>query len=118
MDSENPKKSDTKVEARKGAVKEKTARFGRKYSDTKYDKPEFEAKIEQQTIKAVEALIKEPIVKKEESKMERKNLFGLAFDIPDELKQIIEKEMQLQAEHGTKPWKEVQAKKTVNQNLS
>ena len=43
---------------------------------------------------AVEALIKEPIAKKEEPRKEKKNLFGLAFDIPDELKQIIEKEMQ------------------------
>ena len=28
----------------------------RKYSDNKYDKPEYEAKIEQQTLKALEAM--------------------------------------------------------------
>lgn len=38
--------------------------MSRKYSDNKYDKPEYEAKIEQQTLKAVEAMIKEPFSKK------------------------------------------------------
>lgn len=43
-------------------------------------------------MKAVEAMIA--------PKKEKKNLFGLAFDIPDELQQIIEKEMQNQADGG------------------
>jgi len=69
-------------------------KIARKYSDNKYDKPEYEARIEQQTMRAVESFIKEPVlIGKEESKKEKKNLFGLAFEIPDELQQIIEKEM-------------------------
>jgi|688.fasta_scaffold254202_1 hypothetical protein len=57
----------------------------RKYSDNKYDKPEYEAKIEQQTLRAIEAMTREPIQKKEEVKKQQKNVFGLNFEIPDEL---------------------------------
>ena len=35
----------------------------RKFSDNKYDKPEYDAKIEKQTLKALETLIGEPITK-------------------------------------------------------
>ena len=45
-------------------------------------------------------------------KKEKKNLFGLAFEIPDELQQIIEKEMQ-QAEKGMM-WKDAITKKVVS----
>ena len=31
-------------------------KFSRKYSDNKYDKPEYEARIEQQTLKALEQM--------------------------------------------------------------
>jgi hypothetical protein len=75
----------------------------RKYSDNKYDKPEFEAKIEQQTMRAVEALIRDEQQKQQPAaKKEKKNIFGLAFEIPDELQQILEKEMQQQSENGGK----------------
>ncbi len=74
----------------------------RKYSDNKYDKPEYEAKIEQQTLRAIEAMTREPIQKKEEVKKQQKNVFGLNFEIPDELQQIIAKEMQSQGENGGK----------------
>lgn len=65
----------------------------RKYSDNKYDKPEYEAKIEQQTLRAIEAMTREPVQKKEEAKKQQKNVFGLNFEIPDELQQMIAKEM-------------------------
>ena len=51
----------------------------RKYSDNKYDKPEYEAKIEQQTLRAIEAMTREPVQKKEEVKKQQKNVFGLNF---------------------------------------
>lgn len=77
------KRFDAKLDVKKDKTT-KTTKVPRKYSDNKYDKPEFEARIEQQTLRAVEALIRDqqqqPAVKKE-----KKNMFGLAFDIPDEL---------------------------------
>jgi hypothetical protein len=99
-DVDSAKRLDSRPDSKKATDKPKGVKVPRKYSDNKYDKPEFEARIEQQTIRAVEALIKEPVLaKKEEAKKEKKNLFGLAFDIPLELQQIIEKEMQ-QADKG------------------
>lgn len=111
-DVDSSKHLDSKPDSKKAADKPKPVRMVRKYSDNKYDKPEYEAKIEQQTMRAVEALIKEPVASaREETKKEKKNLFGLAFEIPDELQQIIEKEMQ-QAEKGM-IWKESIAKKAA-----
>lgn len=111
-DGDTLKQLDSKPDSKKAADKPKPVKMARKYSDNKYDKPEFEARIEQQTMRAVEAFIKEPVViAKEEPKKEKKNLFGLAFEIPDELQQIIEKEMQ-QAEKGMM-WKEAIAKKAA-----
>ena len=75
------KRFDAKMDVKKD--KTKTAKMPRKYSDNKYDKPEFEAKIEQQTLRAVEALIRDQ--QQPAAKKEKKNMFGLAFDIPDEL---------------------------------
>jgi len=74
------KKSDSKQESKKkDHEKSRTSKMPRKYSDNKYDKPEYEAKIEQQTLRAIEAMTREPVQKKEEIKKQQKNVFGLNF---------------------------------------
>jgi len=71
----------------------------RKYSDTKYDNPEYEAKIEQQTLNVIQSLTKDDDFRKQEepkvnaSNQKKKNVLGLDFEIPDELSQLIAIEM-------------------------
>lgn len=71
----------------------------RKYSDNKYDNPEYEAKIEQQTINVIQSLTKDDDFRKQEepkvnaSNQKKKNVLGLDFEIPDELSQLIAIEM-------------------------
>jgi hypothetical protein len=60
-DVDSAKRLDSRPDSKKATDKPKGVKVPRKYSDNKYDKPEFEARIEQQTIRAVEALIKEPV---------------------------------------------------------
>ncbi len=77
----------------------------RKYSDTKYDNPEYEAKIEQQTLNVIQSLTNEDFRKSEEPKpnaynQKKKNLLGLDFEIPDELSQLIAMEMKGAAKKG------------------
>ena len=89
--------------------------MSRKYSDNKYDKPGLDAKIEQQTLKALESMgVKmnpneyentvasgsaqrdgmEVFNMKGSKESKKTNPFGLDFgDMPDELTQLIEKEM-------------------------
>ena len=137
--------------------KQSGTKLSRKYSDNKYDKPEYEARIEQQTLKALESMgintqgiddskqkqdfkieanhlkkrgnerrsgsnsgtrqpAKEIGMQKSPLDMlaamtelqpakekKKKNVFGLDFDIPDELSELIAKEMKSQTETGGKP---------------
>lgn len=60
-------------------------KVSRKYSDPKYDNPEYDAKIEAQTLSAIQAITGEQLKGSESAKSKKKNVLGLDFEIPDEL---------------------------------
>ena len=143
---ENKQVQQTQKQVREPASQRQTGtKLTRKYSDNKYDKPEYDAKIEQQTLKALEAMGFSDLSGKEKNpgskidanhlkkasngrrsgsnsgtrmpkdqppatqpnplellaqqlnepakEKKKKNVFGLDFEIPDELSELIAKEM-------------------------
>ena len=83
--------------------------MARKYSDNKYDNPEYDAKIEQQTLNMISKITGEDVTGKDASPVrasaasKKKNVLGLDFEIPEELSQLIAMDMKASKREGGSP---------------